>query len=331
MERRKDVTSVASLEREPLRVGGDIQGAEACAEDEQRRSEPAETGRERREDERHAHADESHDRDQSTPDPLTQPAGKRHRQQRAERHREQRKPELGARQVGLTLHRRDARGPRADQEAVGEEAQRDRDARAPHHATTTSIPAARNSSSCSSFAGCSVTRWVSSSSGAITYGPAEPSLSAADTATTSAAFAIIARFTYDSSRSSTVIPISGWRLQTPRTSTSARTPRSASTVAAPTSACASFTSTPPRTETQTAGWSASATAIGGLFVITVASRSRGNCRATSSVVVPESSTITWPSRNRRLVARAIAALASGACASRASYGRSPTAAGSAPP
>ena len=102
--------------------------------------------------------------------------------------------------------------------------------------------------------------------------PAEPSFSADETATTSAALAIMARLTYDSSRSSTVIPISGWRLQTPRISTSARTECSASTVAAPTSACAPLSSVPPSTVTSTLGCSASATAIGGLFVITVASQ-----------------------------------------------------------
>ena len=70
----------------------------------------------------------------------------------------------------------------------------------------------------------------------------------------------------------TVIPISGCRLQTPSTSTSARTGRSASTVAAPTSAFASLASVPPSTATSTLGCSASSTAIGGLFVITVASQ-----------------------------------------------------------
>ena len=47
-----------------------------------------------------------------------------------------------------------------------------------------------------------------------------------------------------------------------------------------------------------------------LFVITVASRSCGRRRATSRVVVPASSRITCPCRNRRLVARAIAAFSS---------------------
>ena len=95
-----------------------------------------------------------------------------------------------------------------------------------------------------------------------------------------------------------MIPISGWRLQTPRISTSARTERSASTVAAPTSACAPLSSVPPSIVTSTLGCSASATAIGGLFVITVACRLGGRWRATSSVVVPASSRITWPSRSR---------------------------------
>ena len=83
-----------------------------------------------------------------------------------------------------------------------------------------------------------------------------------------------------------MIPISGCRLQTPRISTSARTACRAATVAAPTSACAPFSSVPPSTVTSTLGCSASATAIGGLFVITVACRSGGRWRATSSVVVP---------------------------------------------
>src|SRR5262245_17446487 len=45
MERREDRTSILSLEREPLRIGGDVQGAEARTEGEQRRRKPAETDR----------------------------------------------------------------------------------------------------------------------------------------------------------------------------------------------------------------------------------------------------------------------------------------------
>src|ERR671935_248043 len=51
-------------------------------------------------------------------------------------------------------------------------------------------------------------------------------------------------------------------LQTPRTSTSARTARSASTVAAPTSACASLCNRPPGIATSRRGCSESASAIG---------------------------------------------------------------------
>ena len=107
------------------------------------------------------------------------------------------------------------------------------------------------------------------------------------------------------------MPISGWRLQTPSTSTSARTERSASigrarrrARASPCRACRRAPS--PRR----CGCSASATAIGGLFVITVASRSGGRRRATSSVVVPGRA----GSPGRRAAAvpslRAIAAFAS---------------------
>src|SRR6202011_5464444 len=247
------------------------------------------------------------------------------------RGREERQPQLRVVQAGVRLDRRDACCPGAQEKPVAEEKEADGDARPSHQATITSTPRARYTSSSVSGDERSVTRCVSSSSGPTTNGAAEPSLSADETATTSAALAIMAFFTYDSSRSLTVIPNSGCTLQTPSTSTSARMARSASTVAAPTVARESFSRRPPTTVTSTVGCSARAIAIGGLLVMTIARRSGGRLRATSSVVVPASRRMTWPEWSSRHVARAIAALAAGACSRRSAYGRAPTAGGRPPP
>ena len=111
--------------------------------------------------------------------------------------------------------------------------------------------------------------------------------------------------------SSVVTPISGCSPQTPRNTTSARIMRSVSIAAAPTVTSAFGRNVPPTTVTSRPGCSASASAIGGLVVITLARRSSGSARASSSVVVPPSSTTTWPSRTRSAARRAIDAFASG--------------------
>ena len=154
-----------------------------------------------------------------------------------------------------------------------------------------------------------MTRWVSSVIGATTKGPAVPSFSASASATTRAEASIMARLAWRSSRSVVVMPISGCRPQTPRKQRSARTVRSVSTAAAPTVTSASLLSVPPTSVTSTPGWSASATATGGLVVTTAARSSGGRWRATSSVVVPPSSRMTSPGRASPAAVRAISALA----------------------
>src|SRR5204863_3166057 len=123
--------------------------------------------RERRREERRGRTHERDGRDDAAPDALAEPPRDGHRQQRSQRHREEREPELRAGQVGVALDRRNARRPRPEQEAVGEEDERDCDARPAHHASTTSTPAARNGSSAVAGAELSVTKYVSSSSRAI--------------------------------------------------------------------------------------------------------------------------------------------------------------------
>jgi MFS family permease len=95
-----------------------------------------------------------------------------------------------------------------------------------------------------------------------------------------------------------------------------RFPSTPAAVAAPTATSESLYIRPPINSTSTPGRSASAMAIGGLLVTTVACKWGGKWVATCKVVVPPSIRITWPSRNNWMAARAIEALAAGACCCR---------------
>ena len=143
VKRREDGPPVAALERDALRIRGHVDPAEAGAEADERRCEPGEVARERDEDERRAGGEQGPDRDRAAAYPSAQPAGEGHGDERAERGAEQRQPETCVREARGLLHGRDARGPRAEQQAVGEEDGGESDPRAPHQARTTSMPSAR--------------------------------------------------------------------------------------------------------------------------------------------------------------------------------------------
>ncbi len=143
VERGQDRPSVQPLEREPLRVRRDIDRAEAGAEAEERNGEPAEATGERGEKERGGTPQQRDDRDTAAADAPAEPPGRGHRGQRTDRRGEEREPEPRVCQVRMSLHGRDPGRPRTDQEAVAEEEERDRDARAAHQASTISTPSAR--------------------------------------------------------------------------------------------------------------------------------------------------------------------------------------------
>ena len=134
------------LERDALRVDGDVDRTEAGAEAEERRGEADEAGRERRGEQRAAAEQEPGERDAAAADPLAQPPGHRHRDERAERGGEQRQAEPRGRQAGMVLDGGDPSGPGADHQAVAEEEQPDREARRSHrprHASITRTPSER--------------------------------------------------------------------------------------------------------------------------------------------------------------------------------------------
>ncbi len=138
----------------------------------------------------------------------------------------------------------------------------------------------------------SVKSHVSSLSGATTYGDTVPSLSAVTSATTSAEASTIARFTYDSSRSSVVTPNVGSSVHTPGSRGppgSGAPPRWSPRPLRPADpcACARPAGPPPPAGAPRARWRREE-----LLVTTVASRSRGRWRATATLVVPLSMNTT---------------------------------------
>ena len=143
-------------------------------------------------------------------------------------------------------------------------------------------------------------------------GDAAPIFSRLASTQVSAARPASVRFMAASSGSPVVSPASWCTPVTPTRNRSAVTSPAASTAAAPQVTAECLSSRPPSTKTSTVGCSTSAAATVGLWVTTVADRSRGRAAVTARAVVPPSSSSVLPGRTSPAAAAATRDLLSSA-------------------
>ncbi len=115
------------LQRQPLRVHGDVGHPGQRAVDQQRDTQPAEGRRERGQRKRHGERGDQHTGDRAATEPVHERARRRHRQQRAQRRHEQRQPERPRAQPKPLADPRDARREAAVDRTVDGEDRHHRD------------------------------------------------------------------------------------------------------------------------------------------------------------------------------------------------------------
>ena len=121
VERRQDRSPVGVLDRDPVRVHGDVEGAGRSAEQHEREPQARKAPGERRQRDRDGEERRRGPHDRPAAVPGDQHARDRHRDQRSEAEPEERDAELGRAQADAVLHGRDARRPAAPADPEGDE------------------------------------------------------------------------------------------------------------------------------------------------------------------------------------------------------------------